>query len=553
MAFIDIQTNNLSRELRNTTTSSDDLVYVPGTAITGEWRQPILLSNLEEFKNQFGDHGPEGSPTFEYVAGILSSGLPVLFRRIVTENQDTLNGELPDMSKPTEPSEPTEPPEGEETVVTYTDTEEKERTCVIQARAKISHMVDGAEVVDFVVKEKFGGTFGNDMYITIRRNNSSIWLDVLLDKTLLERKRLAVISSASDENNYTINKKVYNSLINTEFDRIEITDIQEDFDAMLIEGKQRIPLSGGADFDETLVPNEIPQSYQFIYDRMLYKPKFITSGGYYDDTSTGGAFPIANAMKNLTLARQDCKAIIDLAPFTSQEDYVTTAASLSYVQDTNSTLIPSANIYGPWCYMQVGADKLWMPPSYAYLTTMGTRLLEGKKAYNPVAGLSTGIIKNVIKTEFEIGTDVAEEWQSDTEVNINPIMQMNGSVYVLGGNSTLLLPEEETGENNLFLESSADLAVIDIRRFVYNLATELQYQYNSAEAFETFGLKTSTYLDKMITEDAVTDYAIYNESTDNEPRKLKIRLDVYLTPTVKKIQILLNVGYGSIEMEGGVA
>ena len=130
-------------------------------------------------------------------------------------------------------------------------------------------------------------------------------------------------------------------------------------------------------------------------------------------------------------------------------------------------------------------------------------------------------------------------------------MKINGSTYAIGGNSTLLIPEEETGENNLFLESSADLAVIDIRRFVYNLATELQYQYNSAEVFETFGLRTSDYLDRMISEGAVTDYAIYNESSDKEPRKLKIRLDVYLSPTVKKIEILLNVGYGSVELDEG--
>ena len=55
----------------------------------------------------------------------------------------------------------------------------------------------------------------------------------------------------------------------------------------------------------------------------------------------------------------------------------------------------------------------------------------------------------------------------------------------------------------------------------------------------------------MISEGAVTDYAIYNESTDAEPRVLKIRLDVYLSPTVKKIQISLNVGYGSITMDEG--
>ena len=57
----------------------------------------------------------------------------------------------------------------------------------------------------------------------------------------------------------------------------------------------------------------------------------------------------------------------------------------------------------------------------------------------------------------------------------------------------------------------------------------------------------------MISEGAVIDYAIYNESTDTDPRTLKIRLDVYISPTIKKIQITLNVGYGSIEIdtEGG--
>ena len=311
---------------------------------------------------------------------------------------------------------------------------------------------------------------------------------------------------------------------------------------------------GGADFPETDVAAEIPESYKFIEDKMLFKPKFITSGGYTDDMSNGkGPLAIANAMLALTKKRQDCAAIIDLPIGSVQGEYEDVAGSLKYNQYTDNGIIASGRIFGPWVYIRIGADSYWMPPSYAYLTAMGNRLAEGKKSYNPVAGLSTGVIKNVVRTEFEIGTDIAEKWQSDDSVNINPIMKINGSTYAIGGNSTLLEPEVETGENNLFIESSADLTVIDIRRFVYNLATELQFQYNSTEVFETFGLRTSDYLDRMISEGAVTDYAIYNESTDAEPRKLKIRLDVYLSPTVKKIEILLNVGYGSVEMqtEGG--
>lgn len=516
MAFIEITTNNLSRELASSTAAIDNWVYVPGTAITGDWTKPLLFTSIDDFKSTCGDHGPEGSYTYEYVTGLLAAGMPVMFRRIACENQDTSN-----------------------------------TLGALKASVEFKHAAaeEGADdIVDFVVTEKYGGSFGNDLYISYRPTASAVWLDVILNKTLIERKRLAVRSNTNTE---TLAKEVIKSLHNVEFERIVISNINDDpttFDVNT--ERDRLRLTGGKDFPEEKVAAEIPQSYKYIYDKMLFKPKFITSGGYTDNI-TDGTFPIASAMKAITEARQDCAAIIDLPIGTEKSEYDSAAASLAYTQYTDTSSIPSARIFGPWIYIRVGADSYWMPPSFAYLTTMGNRLAEGKKPYNPVAGLSTGVIKNVVKTEFEIGSDIAEEWQSDDNVNINPIMKINGSTYAIGGNSTLLIPEEETGENNLFIESSADLAVIDIRRFVYNLATELQYQYNSAEVFETFGLRTSDYLDRMISEGAVTDYAIYNESTDAEPRKLKIRLDVYLAPTVKKVQILLNVGYGSVELDEG--
>ena len=55
----------------------------------------------------------------------------------------------------------------------------------------------------------------------------------------------------------------------------------------------------------------------------------------------------------------------------------------------------------------------------------------------------------------------------------------------------------------------------------------------------------------MESEGALTDYTLTNISSDDEPRKLKIRLDVQVTPTIKDIEIFLNVSYGSIEVTGG--
>ena len=130
-------------------------------------------------------------------------------------------------------------------------------------------------------------------------------------------------------------------------------------------------------------------------------------------------------------------------------------------------------------------------------------------------------------------------------------MKIQSGDYIINGNSTLLIPDTDGDIDNAFEESSADLTIIEIRRFVYNLATELQYQYNSDEAFETFSLRTAKFLNQMMSEGSLTDYDITNISSSSEPRKLKIKLDIYLTPTIKEIEIYLNVSYGSIEVSVG--
>ena len=516
MAFIDIYTNNLSRELRNATTYIDNWAYVPGTAITGDYKRIYAFESLDDFKNTCGTRGPEGSITFEYVSGLLNAGIPVLFRRIACTGQDTASETL-GVTKA-------------ETYLTHFDADTQ------------------ADVNDVKVTEKYGGTFGNDLNITIRNTGVAIYLDVYLKYTLLERQKLITITTKDSQ--LEINQKLIDALTNASFERIDVEVLIKDpakFDLQTVTGKY---LSGGTDFDESLVAAEIPKSYEFITDKILYQPKFLTSGGYTDPDMTS-ATDIASAMINLSLKRQDCRALIDLPIGTPAEEQQSLAQTVAYQQLSDDQAIPSASICAPWQYMQVGTSQLWMPPSYVYLTVMGSSLSKGGKPYTPKAGITTGQVANIIKPEFEIGADLSEQWQSDTAVNINPIMKLQGGRYVIAGNSTLLMPDSALGEENAFSESSADLAIIEIRRFVYNLATELQYQYNSADAFETFALRTSNFLDTMESNGAVMDYVIENISTNADPRTLKIKLDVYVAPTIKRIQIYLNVAYGNIELTMG--
>lgn len=491
-----------------------------GTAITGEWERPVPVRSLDEFKNLFGTKSPEGSITFEYVAGILSAGLPVLFRRIACVGQSSGKPDLEQRAK--------------------------------QATLSVSHFSadESDDVVDFIIMERYGGTFGNDINITIRNTGVAYWIDVYNKNTLLEKQKLITYKN---ENQLEINEKLIYALSHLNLERIKVDVLITDPSKFNLEPFSNSYLSGGTDFDESKVVFEIPESYDYIKDKILYSPKFLTSGGYtdggYTDEEEAEEYPIATKMLNLTLLRQDCRALIDLPIGTLPEEQQALASQFSYQQLSDTQAIPSGSICAPWQYMQVGTSQLWVPPSFVYLTVVGNALSKGDKVYTPKAGITSGKISNILKSEFPIGSDICEAWQAEGSVNINPIMKLQSGDYVIAGNSTLL--RTDTDELNAFSESSADLAIIEIRRFVYNLATELQYQYNSTTAFENFSLDTAKFLEGMISTGAVSDYEIANVSTDDDPRTLKIKLDVYLLPTIKSIEIYLNVSYGSIEMSAG--
>lgn len=523
MPFIDIQTNNLSRQLRNSTTYIDNWVYVPGTAITGDYSRPIPVTSLNDFKNQFGTYGPEGSLTFEYVSGLLNAGLPVLFRRIACNNQDTAT-ETPGVTKAS-------------VTISHEDAETEET------------------VNDFKITEKYGGSFGNSINVTLQLKGSIYWIEVYSKLTLLEKHK--IMSVPVGVSPVELNQLFINALTTLQLERVDIEVLETDASKFQIQtlSAQYLTNVVGTDFDETAVINEIPKSYEFLNDKLLFQPKFLTSGGYVD-AEPDKASPIATAMINLSLSRQDCRALIDLPRGTKPEMQQTLAENFVYQQTSDSQPIPSASITAPWCFMQIGNIQQWMPPSYAYLLVIGNALSKGNPVYTPKAGVASGQIPNLLKTEFEIGSDLCDAWQSDEKVNINPIIKLQSGTYVIGGNSTLLLPAQGIDENNAFVESSADLTIIEIRRYIYNLGTELQYQYNSTTAFEDFSLRVAKVFERMISDGAMSKYDIINVSTDNEPRKLKVEVDVYLTPTIKSIEIFLNVSYGSVEMTsnvGGVA
>ena len=537
MSFIDITTNNMSRQLRNANTYLDNWVYVPGPAITGEWKKPIALRSLDEFQKMFGTKGQDGTITYEYAAGVLSAGLPVLFRRIAYQNQENVTDEL------IEQYEEDALPQG----VTAPVGVKRARYYATDGEG------DGAPK-QFKIVEKYGGSFGNNLYVSLSKedNDTQYYIEIYVGKVLNQRVKICTIPS-NVVDPVEINQIIIAGLTKLNLNLVDVVVYETDPTQFVFTQVGLKKLSGGADIEDTsIIPIEIINSLEFIEDKILYQPKFVTSGGITDDNiSVATDNSIGKNLLAFTKKRQDCRALIDLPIGVLPKDQQDFAANYIYQQNSDAEPIPSGSVCAPWQYMQVGSEQIWMPPSYAFLTVVGSDLSKGRRAYTPKAGIYSGRVANIIKPEFDIGSTLSEQWQTDGTPNINPIMKLQSGSYVIAGNSTLLQTSTDGNEINAFAESSADLTIIEIRRFVYNLATELQYQYNGTTAFETFSLRTAKYLNTMASEGAVTDYNIINISTDEDPRTLKVQLDVYLTPTIKKIEIYLNVAYGSIEVSTG--
>ena len=535
MSFIDITTNNMSRQLRNSNTYLDNWVYVPGPAITGEWKKPVALRSLDEFQKTFGTQGQNGTLTYEYAAGILSAGLPVLFRRIAYVNQENVTDELIEQFEEGKLPEGVLPPNGVRRAIYYSTNSADEGT---------------AGTKQFKIVEKYGGSFGNNISVSLSKEDND-FIEIYVGKALNQRVKICTIPS-SVVDPIEINKIVITGLTKLKLNLVDVKVYETNPENFVFTPVGKKALSGGEDINDSLIPNEIINSLGFIEDKILYQPKFVTSGGFTDDnTSVSTDNAIGKKLLAFTRKRQDCRALIDLPIGILPKDQQGFAQNYVYQQNSDAEPIPSGSVCAPWQYMQVGNEQLWMPPSYAYLTVVGSDLSKGRRAYTPKAGIYSGRVANIIRPEFEIGSTLSEKWQTDGTANINPIMKLQSGSYVIAGNSTLLQTSTDGNEINAFAESSADLTIIEIRRFVYNLATELQYQYNGTTAFETFSLRTAKFLNTMASEGAVTDYNIINVSTDDDPRTLKVQLDVYLTPTIKKIEIYLNVAYGSIEVSTG--
>jgi len=492
----------LIREIDNTIYNvikdvSDNVVFIPGLAITGPYDDSVLCTTYEDFIATFGDHAPSTADTtfmtsWDYAVNLLLMNTPVMFRRL-TQN--------------------------------YSVTPVVDLTGYAVGSSNMQTAV-ASPVTYATISGKWGGTYDNVLYYTVSNDTTNYYLKVYEKTgtstyTLLEVNTVCAYTGtletdlaayaagiAALSSNYVTISSIVTANITACSALSEI--LTGTYTAVAAVGSQ-----GGDPTTEAQIIASMATVYAEMSDKYLYNIKFITSGGY-----TSATAPLYNAMVSLASTRGDALALLD-APVGTSAD-----AESTYWYTTVPINSSYAASHAPWANLSLktGTAK-WCPPSFVFLYQLSKSINAGNKIWQPMAGVNRATVSEVNRLEYNIGAATLDNWQNHggtgTYVyqSINPIMRLRQYGYVIYGQRTLYYINSTT--HSALEELAVRMVSIEIKRKIFETCIRLSFEFNNLHTWNEFKGTMIPYLDSLYQNDAITSYQVIMNSNTTTPTDIQ--------------------------------
>lgn len=574
-------------EIDNTTYSingltNDNIVYVPGNMPKGEWRNPVLVTSIDQFESEFGNYSPNGKygKTYEYVRGLLLAGLPVLFRRIVGTNQDVANDEgnvelkIKYAHAPVISTKYEDAPEITISAAEISDATESEVKVKITVsttqdwtgNANVSFKNSGNVIGIEKVELNLVANTPTDVEIITQNTAIIEVLKPLFDASqALSIDNLAIageqnridtpqfeieeLTGGSWGNNVKvviepIADAVYLSVVynNKEIERTRIIDNMTALDEEAIKTKELEFLKEHV-FDTIKIKDlnetetfELPLgTYQLIdgddisdedvAEGIANTYNFIVDKYIYDvKFITAGGYTDAS-MSNPKIAEAEVilantrKDCFAIVDF--PKGTVKTEVTKWFTQDVFDTSYAAA--FAPWCYIKLPSGNAdWMAPSYLFMYTLGLSVKAGNPVYSAPAGVLKASMPQVIKPEYEIGGDLLDYWQGSNPQSVNPLMKLRNYGYVIYGQRTLYnIQNKDQKTASALQQINVRLSINEVRRILFDAAIKLTFQANNQRTWNEFKSIVTPKLDAMVSNGGITDYLIKMDETTTTPEDIQ--------------------------------
>lgn len=306
----------------------------------------------------------------------------------------------------------------------------------------------------------------------------------------------------------------------------------------------------GANNDEIMVDDMydmLEDTFDKLKDRGDYNIKFITSGAY--PTLEYKSESITSKMLTVAESRGDCAALIDHTP-NNERVLSSTGSLIEYVREDNTfKSLTTKLIYGalftPYGVYNCNASvskQVILPASFGYLSALSLST-QTNSNWVATAGVARGVVPNLVSLCQPITNAVADSYQTEDTISINPITNIRPYGLRIWGNRTL---KDNSATQELTPTSFLNIRNLtsDIKKVVWAAAKALTFEQNSDILWINFKSKVTPLLDQMITSNGLSRYDIKRKATSKRAT-LKAIIRLYAVEAVEDWDITLELADNS--------
>lgn len=503
MAGINITKNYISTSVNNYSLANNWMVLIYGVTSRGP-TTPTLIQNYDTFTATFGQ--PVSSVlTHAYMRFLLENGVPVLFKRVI------------DSSK------------------------------LVAATATVRNERVSGDLFSVKATAAYIGTEGNNITITISENQTTKACTMQIKLSGVVQETFSLGQNTTGD----MSKVVYDFITaaarstSNISNFVEFTIIDNNYDdwAGQFPLAEDIQLAGGSEPSNTLTDAlkllQDPKSECYSDVKLLhaitYYPqlRFCTTGGLNDSVVESQE----KILENLGVFATNCKSTFRvLVDYSVEMTDINTVRNFARSVSTRSGISPA--IYAYFGFYGADNSNNYLPGSAGFLTALAR---SGYNVYSRrIAG--TGFSPAFTKPYKEVYVDALTDWQSETNIQVNPIMIVDAQDNMaIMGSSTLALPLSALSAR----DPSQALDVCCVGDYVAAILNGLALAELEASldrlSLSSLSNRMATEVDRFVTSRAITRYDLTFDTT--QLGKLGVDCTLYFAIGLEEVSITITSVY----------
>jgi|TARA_R110000787_G_scaffold186506_1_gene298227 hypothetical protein len=270
-------------------------------------------------------------------------------------------------------------------------------------------------------------------------------------------------------------------------------------------------------------PNDYTASIKLLSNSDDYQFNVISAPGLIG--SIHGAQ--VTSLVALAQGRTDCMSVIDLVPYNTGINGVTTQAS-AYDSSYAAT-------YWPWLQtIDAGTGQTVWAPASTYIPAVYAFTDASSDPWFAPAGLVRGALGSVIRAERKLTSG-----NRDTlyEANVNPIATFPGSGVVVFGQKTLQKRASALDRVNV------RRLLISLKSYIVQVSDNLVFEQNTNSTRNNFLAQVNPYLESVQQRQGLYAFKVVMDATNNTPDVIdrnELVGQIYLQPTKTAEFVILD-------------